>query len=150
MSIEKMLKYQETDMRLIKLENELKNSDCAKKMIAYQSATKKSFDTLTSMNDVAKNNMDTVAKHKTKYEELIKQIDEISKEVMTESDDKQNFLKVSKIWKERLQERAKNFPTRAIDTAKSTSRPPSRRRVTEDIPTNSASSKRKRLSRPTI
>ncbi|MDE5756534.1 MAG: hypothetical protein K2I23_05525 [Clostridia bacterium] len=89
MSIEKMLKYQETDMRLIKLENELKNSDCAKKMIAYQSATKKSFDTLTSMNDVAKNNMDTVSKYKAKYEEITKQIDEISKEVMTESDDKQ-------------------------------------------------------------
>lgn len=89
MSIEKMLKYQETDMRLIKLENELKNSECAKKMIAFQSATKKSFDTLTSMNDLAKNNMDTIVKYKTRYDDIIKQIDEISNEIVKESDDKQ-------------------------------------------------------------
>ena len=89
MSIEKMLKYQETDMRLIKLENELKNSECAKKMIYFQAETKKSFDTLTSMNDVAKNNMDTIAKLKSKYDEICKQVEEISGEVLTESDEKQ-------------------------------------------------------------
>ena len=89
MSIEKMLKYQETDMRLIKLENELKNSECAKKMIYFQGETKKSFDTLTSMNDVAKNNMDTIAKLKSKYDEICKQVEEISGEVLTESDEKQ-------------------------------------------------------------
>ena len=46
MSIDKMLKYQETDMRLIKLENELKNSECAKKMIFFQSETKKALETI--------------------------------------------------------------------------------------------------------
>ena len=89
MSIDKMLKYQETDMRLIKLENELKNSECAKKMIYFQGETKKSFDTLTSMNDLAKSNMDTFAKYKSKYDEICKQIDEISVEILQESDEKQ-------------------------------------------------------------
>ena len=89
MSIEKILKYQETDMRLIKLENELKNSECAKKMIYFQGETKKSFDTLTSMNDLAKSNMDTFVKYKSKFDEICKQIDEISNEILQESDEKQ-------------------------------------------------------------
>ena len=89
MSIDKMLKYQETDMRLIKLENELKNSECAKKMIYFQSETKKSFDTLTSMNDLAKSNMDSITKLKSKYDEICKQVEEISGEVLQESDEKQ-------------------------------------------------------------
>ncbi|MCX4363323.1 MAG: C4-type zinc ribbon domain-containing protein [Clostridia bacterium] len=89
MSIEKMLKYQEVDMRLIKLENELKNSESAKKMIFYQTATKKSFDTLTVMNDTAKAAMDSFAKYSAKYDEICKQIDEIVGENMNDDDEKQ-------------------------------------------------------------
>lgn len=89
MSIEKMLKYQDADMRLIKLQNELKNSESAKKMFYYQGEAKKSIDALTSMNDLAKSNMDSFAKYKSKYDEICKQIDEISSEILEENDEKQ-------------------------------------------------------------
>ncbi|MDE6275178.1 MAG: hypothetical protein K2M75_01425 [Clostridia bacterium] len=89
MSVEKMLKYQEVDMRYIKLENEVKNSEPAKKKNMYRAATQKSFDTLTSMDDATKNNMDTVVKNKSKLEQLDKQIDEIATEIAEENDDKQ-------------------------------------------------------------
>lgn len=89
MSIEKMLKYQETDMRLIKLENELKNSECAKKMISYQAATKKSFDTLTMFNDLAKSDMDQVRKVMSKFSDIVKQVEELMDESVEDCDEKQ-------------------------------------------------------------
>ena len=89
MSIEKMLKYQETDMRLIKLENELKNSECAKKMMSYQAATKKSFDTLTMFNDLAKSDMDQVRKVMSKFSDIVKQVEELMDESVEDCDEKQ-------------------------------------------------------------
>lgn len=89
MSVEKMLKYQEVDMRLIRLENELKNSDFAKKMMTYQAATKKSFDVLTGFNDMAKSDMDAVRKLTLRYDEIAKQMQELADENMKGCDDKQ-------------------------------------------------------------
>ncbi len=89
MSIDKILQYQEADMKLIKLENELKSSDTAKKMIYFQNATKQSFDALTRMNENAESDIECVKKMMAAFEEVSKQIDEITSDDIADCDEKQ-------------------------------------------------------------
>ena len=78
MSIEKILKYQEVDMKLFKLENELKTSESAKKMIFYQNATKQSLDTLTRLNESAETAMENIKKNMSALTDINRQMDEIA------------------------------------------------------------------------
>lgn len=89
MSIQKMLEYQEIDMRLIRLESGLKSSECAQKMMQFQAATKKSIETLTSYNDLAKSDMDLVRKIITKFGEVVRQVEELVDENIADCDEKQ-------------------------------------------------------------
>ncbi|MDE7216251.1 MAG: hypothetical protein K2O08_05540 [Clostridia bacterium] len=89
MSIEKILKYQEVDMKLFKLENELKTSDPAKKMIFYQNATKQSYDTLTRLNESAEAAMENIKKNMSALVEINKQIEEIAGGDLPDCDEKQ-------------------------------------------------------------
>ncbi|MDE6189944.1 MAG: hypothetical protein K2G37_06690 [Clostridia bacterium] len=89
MSIEKILNYQEVDMKLFKLENELKNSDSAKKMLFYQNATKTSYETLTRLNEAAEAAMENVKKNLSALEEINKQIEEIAGGDLPDLDEKQ-------------------------------------------------------------
>ena len=89
MSIEKILKYQEVDMKLFKLENELKTSEPAKKMIFYQNATKQSLDTLTRLNESAEVAMENIKKSMATLAEIDKQIEEIATGDLSDCDEKQ-------------------------------------------------------------
>lgn len=89
MSIDKILKYQEFDMKYIKLENELKSSKEAQKVMAYKQAGQQSVDNLVRMNDAAGLNMESVKKSMASLEETSKQIDEIGNTDFVECDDKQ-------------------------------------------------------------
>ena len=89
MSIQKMLEYQEIDMRLVRLESGLKSSECAQRMMQSQAATKKSIDTLTSYNDIAKSDMDLVKKIMAKFGEMVKQVEELVDKNMKDCDEKQ-------------------------------------------------------------
>lgn len=89
MSIDKILKYQEADMKLFKLENELKNSEPAKKMLFYQNATKTSYDTLTRLNETAEAAMESIKKNMSALEEINRQIEEIAGGDLPDLDEKQ-------------------------------------------------------------
>ncbi|MDE5990023.1 MAG: hypothetical protein K2H36_00380 [Clostridia bacterium] len=89
MSIEKILKYQEVDMKLFKLENELKTSEPAKKMIFYQNATKQSYETLTRLNEIAETAMENIKKNMSALAEIDKQIEEIATGDLPDCDEKQ-------------------------------------------------------------
>lgn len=89
MSIEKILKYQEVDMKLFKLENELKTSEPAKKMMFYQNATKQSYDTLTRLNESAEVVMENIKKSMSALANIDKQIEEIATGDLPDCDEKQ-------------------------------------------------------------
>ncbi|MDE6613948.1 MAG: hypothetical protein K2K24_00405 [Clostridia bacterium] len=89
MSIEKILKYQEVDMKMFKLENELKASEPAKKMMFYQNATKQSYDTLTRLNEIADATMENIKKSMSALAEIDKQIEEIATGDLPDCDEKQ-------------------------------------------------------------
>ncbi len=89
MSIDKILQYQEYDMKYIKLENELKSSQEAKKVMAYKQAGQQSIDNLTRMNDVADHTMESLKKSMASLEETSKQIDEINNSELKDCDEKQ-------------------------------------------------------------
>lgn len=89
MSIDKILQYQEFDMKYIKLENELKSSQEGKKVMAYKQAGQQSYDNLTRMNEVAEHTMDNIKKSMASLEETSKQIDEIINSDLKDCDEKQ-------------------------------------------------------------
>lgn len=104
MSIEKILEYQEVDMKLFKLENELKSSESAKKMIFFQNATKQSFDTLTRYNESAESAMENVRKSIAAFEDVNRQISDIASVDMSDCDEKQLDYYAKQL--EKLEQRA--------------------------------------------
>ncbi len=89
MSIDKILQYQEYDMKYIKLENELKSSQEGKKIMAYKQAGQQSYENLTRMNEVAEYTMENIKKSMSALEETSKQIDEILSSELKDCDEKQ-------------------------------------------------------------
>lgn len=89
MSIDKILQYQEYDMKYIKLENELKSSQEAKKVMAYKQTGQQSIENLTRMNDVADHTMESIKKIIASLEDTGKQIDEINNSELKDCDEKQ-------------------------------------------------------------
>lgn len=89
MSIDKILQYQTYDMKLNKLENELKNSSDAVNIRQCQAINKQCFDNLVRMNDGAEVTMENIRKNIIAVEQTSKQIDEIANSDLADCDEKQ-------------------------------------------------------------
>lgn len=111
MSIDKILQYQELDLKYVKLENELKSSPEGKKVMAYKQASQQAYDNLMRMNEVAEATMENIRKSMASLEETSKQIDEIINIDLKDCDEKQldYFAKQLEKLEQKLEETEKEI-----------------------------------------
>lgn len=87
MNIDKILEYQKVDMEFMKLEDEMRTSDVAKKLIAYQGERKRAVEEVKRLNSIAEElfgNFDTVNES---YDKISKDIEEIQQNIGESAED---------------------------------------------------------------
>ncbi len=81
MNIDKILEYQKVDMEFMKLEDEMRTSDIAKKLIAYQGERKRAVEEVKRLNLIAEELFGNFENVSSSYEKITKEIDEIQKNI---------------------------------------------------------------------
>ncbi len=81
MNIDKILEYQKVDMEFMKLEDEMRTSDIAKKLIAYQGERKRAVEEVKRLNVIAEELFGNFEIVSSSYEKITKEIDEIQKNI---------------------------------------------------------------------
>lgn len=89
MSISKILDYQKIDLEYFKLENQLRNSTEAKKLKECESQYKSSSEEIIKYNLIAKDDFANLDRFQKQYEDLKKEINEISTSVVDDIDEVQ-------------------------------------------------------------
>lgn len=86
MSIDKILEYQEIDMEYLRLENQLRNSDEAKKLKECETQYKSSSDEVLKYNILTEDAFANIEKFEKQYSDLKKEIIELGSSVEEDTD----------------------------------------------------------------